>query len=129
MNNVQIVQQGYVDFSQGNIEGILNVMSDDVVWIDPGYPDIPYAGNLKGRVQVGEFFKKMDAAAVYTKFEPRSYIAQGDQVVALGFFAGYSKATQKTFESDWAMVWTFKNGKVMHLEIFVDTNTIAKAYR
>lgn len=129
MNKIEIVQQCYADFVQGDIPSILNVLSDDVVWQDPGYPDIPYAGNLKGRASVAGFFEKMDEAAVYTKFEPHSYIAQNDRVVALGFFAGYSKATQKTFESDWAMVWTFKNDKVARLEIFVDTNTIAKAYR
>lgn len=129
MNNVKIVQQCYADFDQGNIESILNALSDEVVWNDPGYPDIPYAGKLKGKAQVWEFFRKMDEMTVYTSFEPRSYIAQGEQVVALGFLSGYARASRKLFESDWAMWWTIKGDKVTHFQAFVDTNTIAKAYR
>ena len=34
----QTVQQVYIEFGKGNIEGVLNLLADDVTWIDPGFP-------------------------------------------------------------------------------------------
>ena len=35
MTNTEIVQQCYVDFGQGNIPGLLNAMSENIIWVDP----------------------------------------------------------------------------------------------
>jgi ketosteroid isomerase-like protein len=35
MTNKEIVQQMYMDFGQGNIQGILDVTSDDITWDTP----------------------------------------------------------------------------------------------
>ena len=43
MTNKEIVQQMYADFGQGNITGILNVISDDII-------GIPYSQLIPGLV-------------------------------------------------------------------------------
>lgn len=40
----QIAKNSYEAFQRGDIETVLNSCSDNVEWILPGYPDIPYAG-------------------------------------------------------------------------------------
>ena len=128
-SNSEIVKKCYESFGKGDIPAVVGILADDIAWTDPGAPDIPYGGNCKGKPQVAEFFKNMAQACEYTRFEPQRYMESGDQVVALGFFEGKARATGKMFQSDWAMVWTFKNGLVKSFQAYFDTHTIAKAYK
>ncbi len=125
--NVQVIQQVYADFLQQNLMGILSVMSDDIEWSDPGAPDLPYARLRHGKDEVTGFFMEFMQLVEFSKFEPKEYVAQGDKVVALGSFAGTARATGKSFESDWAMVWTFKEGKIVRYQTYEDTNALVKA--
>jgi ketosteroid isomerase-like protein len=34
--SIQTVQQIYADFGKGNVEGVLNSLTDDITWSDPG---------------------------------------------------------------------------------------------
>ncbi len=126
--NVKIVQQIYADFGQGNIPGVLSALADDVVWKQPPAGSSPLAGTYHGRGQVGEWFSKMDEVSEAESFEPREYIAQGDKVVALGYYRFLSKSTGKSWESNWAMVWTFREGKVADFQFFGDTAAEAAAF-
>ena len=43
--NVRIVQEAYASFQRGDIQAVLNSLTDDVEWTTPGPPDIiPMAG-------------------------------------------------------------------------------------
>jgi hypothetical protein len=44
MEPVEVVKQCYEAFARGDIPGVLSRVSPDVSWIDPGFPDVPYAG-------------------------------------------------------------------------------------
>lgn len=127
--NVKILKQAYAEFSRGNIPAVLDLLADDVEWTDPGYPDLPYAGARRGKKQVEDFFIKLNEYVELTRFEPRSFIAEGDTVVALGYFEGKAKSTGKTFSSDWSMVWKLAKGKITYYHAYVDTATVAKTLK
>ena len=57
------------------------------------------------------------------------YVAQGDRVVALGRYRFRARATGTSFESPWAMAWTFRDGKPVDCRVFEDTETQASAIR
>ena len=118
---VKVVQQMYADFGQGNIPSVLNVMADDVIWRQPAVGPAPFAGTVRGREQLGKWFGQLDATSDVEAFEPKDFIAQGDKVVVLGYYKYRAKSTGKTWESDWAMVWTFRNGKLAEGQILEDT--------
>lgn len=63
----------------------------------------------------------------FSRFEPKEFIATGDKVVALGH---YTAATpiKKSFDSDFAMVFTLRNGKVTHFQEFCDSAAINAAH-
>ena len=109
--NVKIVQQMYADFGQGNMPGVLNAMVEDVIWKQAPTGPAPFAGTIRGREQLGEWFGRMDAVSEVEAFEPQEFIAQGDKVLVLGNYSYRSEATGKSWESDWVMVWVVKNGK------------------
>ena len=129
MTNKELVQTAFDNFSKGNIPAILEVLSDDVVWEMNGPANIfPYAGARKGKAEVLDFFAQLGATSDFQVFQPKEYIAEGDKVVALGEAVATNKQTGKTSQNQWAMVWTFNNGKVTHYHNYSDTYDIAQSF-
>jgi uncharacterized protein len=124
-----IVQQIYADFATGNIAAVVATFHDDIRFVHPGGPDIPYAKDRRGKAEAAAFFSDYVACVEVTAFEPQRYVEQGNSVVAFGRLGGRALATGKTFEVDWAMLWTFDGTKVSHYQEFDDTHTVAKALR
>jgi hypothetical protein len=67
------------------------------------------------------------ANVTFSRFEPKEFVATGDKVVTLGHYAGTTPA-KKGFDSDFAMVFTLRNGKVTHFQEFCDSAAINAAY-
>ena len=128
--NTQTVQEVFAAYGRGDIATVLSALTDDVEWWMPGPPrGIPYAGLRRGPEQVTQFFISMGGAVEFEQFEPREYIAQGDQVVALGHVKARSRQTGRPFEHDWAMVFTFRGGKVARFRQYEDTSSLVEAFR
>jgi ketosteroid isomerase-like protein len=124
---VDSVRAMYTAFGQGRISDILANLADDVTFIQPGGPDIPWSGTSHNPAEVGQFFARLDAAVSVDRFEPQEFLESGDTVVALGFWSGRAKRTGKPFGSDWAMVWRFRGDKVCYFQSFLDTSTPARS--
>ncbi len=126
-SKIETVQQIYGEFGKGNVPGVLNLLTDDISWNDPGYPAVTYAAKRKGKTEVANFFAEMGKTVSFTRFEPQKFFCDGDMVIVKGFFAGKSNATGKAFESEWVMLWEVVDGKVKSYQAFTDTVNIASA--
>jgi uncharacterized protein len=126
--NVRIAQQAYENFKQGNIQGIVDAVSDKIVWTLPEIQGVPVSGTRRGRNGVTEFFSTLHKTQEVVSFEPRQFVAQGDTVVALGRYSFRVKASRQQFDSDWAHVFTIENGKIVRFQEFTDTAAVAGAY-
>jgi len=126
MTNKEIIEKMYVDFGQGNVPEILNVMSDNVVIHTPGPGIIPWAGTWKGKEGALEFFKNVGTSATYQKFEATDFVVEGDKVVAIGNADFTSTTTGKAGTSNWVMVWTLQDGKATHVLNQWDTKAVAE---
>ena len=124
---IKTVQQVYAAFGSGNVPGVLEKLHSDALWIDPGYPEIPYAGKRKGKEDIAGFFGQMGAHIQFTRFEPQVFLRDGGTVIVRGFFAGKGVKTGKTCESEWVMIWKVEEGKVREYQAFVDTFKVAQA--
>jgi ketosteroid isomerase-like protein len=82
--NTDVVQQGYEAFGRGDIPAVLDLLTDDVEWIQQGPSVIPFAGTRHGHEGVAEYFSVLDENLEFEQFEPREFVAQGDTVV-VGF--------------------------------------------
>ncbi len=125
--NVRVVQSVYESFGRGDVPAILDHLSEDVVWIHVGAPKVPYGRTYRGPQDVANFFKDLDTAVQFTAFEPKDFISEGDVVVALGSYKSQGRATGKSSDGDWAMVWHFKEGKVFHYQAYIDTLAVAES--
>ena len=125
--NVQKVQEIYAAFGKGDIKTITSSLAEDVDWQTIGPPVFPHAGPHHGPKEVEQFFGKIMSTFDVKKFEPREFIAEGDKVVVLGSIGGNIKPTGKSYEAEWAMVWSFRNGKVVKWREYIDTAKLAAA--
>lgn len=128
--NVKVVQGAYAAFGRGDISGLLGYMTDDIHWrpVIGTAAHVPFSGEQTGKTKVAEFFKQVAESEDFEQFEPREFVAQGDTVVAIGHYRAVSKATGKRFDSDFAMVFTLRNGKVATFREFTDSAGINAAF-
>jgi ketosteroid isomerase-like protein len=128
--STEVVKTAYAAFMRGDIPAVLTLLGSDVDWqpLVGAAPHVPMSGRRVGVDQVAEFFRILDANTTFSQFEPREYIAQGERVVAIGFYAGTAKKTGRTFKSEWAMAFTVRNGKVVHFREYCDTGSVNAAF-
>ena len=127
--NTKVVQEAYAAFGRGDVQGILDRLTDDVIWkgVYGAAAHVPTSGERRGKSAVATFFKQVAETVKFSRFEPKEFIATGDRVVALGSYAA-TTSIGKSFESDFAMVFTLNNGKVSHFQEFCDSAAINAAY-
>ncbi len=128
--NTQSVKDAYAAFGRGDVNAILAMVDDSVEWegVKGAEGVAPHAGLRRGKAAVGEFFQLVGSTLDFHAFEPREFIAQGDTVVAIGFYKATVKATKKQTASDWAMVFNFRNGKIVRFREFTDSASVVRAY-
>lgn len=128
-DNVQIVKNAYQKFLEGDVPGLLNLLSEDVHWKTPEIENAPFGGVKNGHAGAGEFFAQLDAAENVDKFEPKEFIAQDDRVIALGRYGATVKETGRSYETDWVHVFTVKDGKITSFTEFFDNALASRAFQ
>ncbi len=130
-DNVQVVRQIYTHLLMAGVQGdlmpILQPLSEDVEWQSPGPTEIPWAGTVRGRKQVVQWFATRGHAVEVEQLVPKEFIAQGNQVVVMCDERSRVKATGKVYEVALVAVWTLLNGTVTHYRESYDTATVLAA--
>ena len=127
--NTRLVQEAYAAFGRNDVPGILATLDDNVVWkaVHGASPQVPTAGERRGKLAVTEFFKILGESLQFERFEPREFIAQGDRVAVLGSYAART-STGKRIDSEWVMLFGFRNGKIAEFQEFTNTAMLNAAF-
>jgi ketosteroid isomerase-like protein len=126
--NVEVVQRIYEAVGHEDIPAVLDLLTDNVEWTLQGPSLIPFAGTRHGREEVAEFFSLVGETLEFLQFEPREFVAQGDTVIVLGYERNLIKPTGRTFEQEWAHVYTLRDGKIAKVRCFEDTAAYVLAF-
>jgi hypothetical protein len=126
--NLETVRSAYAAFTRGDVQGVLDLLTDDVEWELPGPSQIPYAGIFHGKNDVAEFFRILAQTEDVEQFQPQRFFSDGDMVIVTGRYAARVKNTGKNATTDWVHAFTFRNGKVARWREYFDTASFAKAY-
>jgi len=126
---VSVVTRLFEAFGRGDVPAILDLLREDVEWIAEGPPELPWAGVYRGRDGCVQFFTRIGQHAEFERFEPREFVAQGEQVVVLGWERGRARSTGRTFENHWAMAFTLRDGEVAAFRLYEDTAAVAAAFQ
>ncbi len=119
--NTQLVQKVYDSFNAGDIEGVLGTLADDIEWVLPDIPQVPFSGARRGRDSVAAFFSIMGDHQEPKSFDVHGIIAQGVRAVAFGHYVWHVKSTDRDFEGDFAHIWTVEGGKLTRVQEYTDT--------
>ena len=125
----ELVARVYAAIGRGDIPEVIDLTTDDVEIVFPGPATIPFAGTYHATDGVTELFQTIGASVEISRFEPRESIVQDDQAVVLGSEHLTAKPTGRSWKTDWAMVWTIRDGKVPRLRQFHETEAPAAAFR
>jgi len=126
--NSDVVLGMYAAFAAGDVPGVLGVLDPDVRWTEA--EGFPYSGTYVGPDAVlANVFAKLGSEWDGYSAVPRSFVAEGDTVVALGDYGGTYTATGKSFSAPFAHVWTLRNGKVVRFQQYTDTAVVQAALK
>jgi ketosteroid isomerase-like protein len=126
--NLDIIKEAYAAFGRGDIAAVLRVQAPNVELEYAGPGQIPWSGNFRGLDGAKKFFAAIEAEAEIDIFEPQTFVAQGDQVVVLGFEKVRSKRTGRSFENHWAHSFTLADGKIIKFREYAKTAAVAAAF-
>ena len=127
-DNVAVVRRAYENFRGGDINGILNSLTEEVDWRLPEIEGVAFSGARRGREGVGGFFSQLAESQETVSFEPREFVAQGDKVVALGTYRWRVKKNGREYGGDWAHVFTVRDGKIVGFHEYMDSGAANAAY-
>jgi ketosteroid isomerase-like protein len=118
---VEVVQSVYAAFGRGDTPALLSLIADDVEWKFIGTRGLPYTGTFRTRDEVAKWFASVLA------FEPREFMPAGDNVTVLGWERTQARPSGEVFETEWAHVFTVRNGRIVRFWGIYDTEASAAA--
>ncbi len=126
----RLAREFYVRIGRGDVEGVLDLMSEDVKWKIPGPPAIPYSGTYQGKRGVRDFFDLLYANEDLQSFVPAEFIVddQNSRVCVIGSETAKAINTGKTFSAEWAEVFRFRDGLIVEFQEHIDTLALFQAY-
>ena len=127
-DNVGVVRRAYENFKGGDIDGILNSLTEEVDWRLPEIEGAPFSGPRRGRESVGGFFTQLADSQESLSFEPREFVAQGDKVVALGSYRWRVKKNGREYGGDFAHAFTVRDGKIAGFHEYMDSAAARAAF-
>ena len=128
VNNLQIIEQMYRNYAAGNMSAVIACFDKDIIWERPGAPYIPFSGTFNGINEVTKMFALQATTISIKSFLPQKICTSDDTVVVLGHDTVDVTATGKSYSTNWVQAFTFKDGKIIHVQVYIDTKTIADSF-
>ena len=125
-NNVQVVKDFFAAIGSGDKQRVLALVAENIEWIVPG-EDWPLAGTHRGHAGLADVLQKASQEIEMTYPKPPKFVAQADRVLVVGVATGKIKATNKVFKDEWVFDITVRDGKLMRIQEYIDTQALARA--
>jgi len=125
------IAMAYMDaMGKGDMETMVSLMHDDMVWQNEGDKNMPWIGPWKGKKTILEDFMPLFGGNFKTtKWETEDAFANGDTAAFFGRMVGLAtKSNQETKEFSWALRVKVKDGKIILWNWFEDSFEVSRAY-
>ena len=131
--SMSIKLQTYIAAAKEDFPASLEMLSENVQWINLLPEHVPFGGEYRGREGIAEYFQQMAENFVIGDyiFDQFEFIEAGNTVVLVGFEKDAQvPATGKTY--DLHFVWVVKfddEGRICYLREHNDTAAIGEAFK
>ena len=128
-DNVWVVREIYEAMRRGDVAQVLAHMTEDARWdFNVGSSDVPWHVPATGPEEIQRFLSGFVDKVTLTAFEPRRFIASGDDVVVDVHLAYTIKRTGKVVDLEQLHWWSLSDGRVTRLRHFEDTALVMSAW-
>lgn len=129
----KIIQEWYESIGRGDMEAVLNGLSDEIEFELPQNEHnkiIPYLGKKIGRQQVYEAFQIRAETTEVLDYEVRDLVVQESKACVVVYTKAICRRTQKVFEIEDVHRLTLGNdGKIISWKVYFDPNTEVEAFK
>ena len=126
--NVSVVRSMYEAFARGNVPAIIAALDAQVEWWEAEnfiYADgNPYVG--PDAVLTGVFKRIGDEWQGFA-VSPKEILDAGETVIGHGYYSGTFKKNGERVHAQFAHLFTFRGGKVVHFQQYTDTGQFLEA--
>jgi ketosteroid isomerase-like protein len=129
-SNVKLIQAVYEAFGRGDVPFIASKVRAEARWdFNVTHSDVPWHLPVTGPSEVPKFVAAFVDNVQLEAFEPRQFIAAGDEVIVHIRLAYVVKRTNKRVDQDQLHWWTVQDGKIERLRHFEDTAQVLAAWK
>lgn len=121
----RVVDKMLEGFAAGDVDKIVETVSEDTVWVYHGTHIIP-KGEFRGKEGVREFFTNIFERTEMIKFEAEQYIVQDNVVVIRGNEHQKTKRSGRELKQKWVQLYTVENDLIVQMEEFASSEEIGK---
>ncbi|HET8886421.1 MAG TPA: nuclear transport factor 2 family protein [Salinimicrobium sp.] len=118
-----VVDKMLAAFAAGDVDTIVETVSEDTVWIYHGTQIIP-KGEYRGKEGTRKFFNGILNGTEVIKFEPEQFITQDNMVVILGNEHQRVKRSGKELKQKWVQIYTVENDLIVRMEEFATSEVV-----
>lgn len=127
--SLQVVKQLYAELGRGNMQAVLDLMADDIIWEVTGPTEVvPWLGKRRGREQVSNYFDVLNETVGIISFQLQEMVAQDDKVVSIIHEKSYVKANNRTYEIAFVHLFVVSQGKVVKFNAYIETGPMIAAF-
>ena len=128
-DKIELIQAIYAAFGRGDVPFIVAKVRPDARWdFNVTESPVPWHVPVTGPAEVPRFLGAFMENIELEAFEPRQFIAMGDEVIAHVRLAFTVKKTGRHVEQEQLHWWTVRDGQVARLRHFEDTAQVLAAW-
>ncbi len=121
----KVVDRMLEAFAAGDVDKIIETVSEDTVWVYHGTHIISKA-EFRGKEGVSKFFTNIFERTEVIKFDPEQYIVQDNVVVIRGNEHQRTKRSGRELKQNWVQIYTVENGLISRMEEFAASEEVGQ---
>lgn len=118
-----VVEKMFSAFRQGNIDALVETVSENTVWIYHGTQLIP-KGSFEKKEGVRNFFRNILEKTEMINFEVQQYVVEGNMVVVLGQEHQRIIRSKRELKQKWVQIYTVENNLITKMEEFATSEEV-----
>jgi len=122
MSNVDAARSSYEAFGRGDLEALREMLAEDSTWLTSD--ELPLGGETQGRDAILGNFAQIPNYWSSFSVEPEEFIDAGEWVIVRG--TQRAGNDDDSFESPFAHLMKFSDGKIVRGEFYADSAKAAK---
>jgi ketosteroid isomerase-like protein len=125
--NKALLKNMFAELAKGNADALVDALDDDIEWTLTGTTSI--SNVYKGKKSVLEDFLGPVTGAIdgHISITPDNFIAEGDYIALQGRGEARTKSGVD-YSNTYCWVYKFRNGKIISIVEYLDTELVTKAF-